>query len=876
MPRASSSAFRRYAIAATVLLLSLGLTLGAWWYVEGAVAESQRRQFQSLVQNIEQTIYQQWERYTDALRSTRGFWYASDGVTRGEWRTYIESLRLREMFPGIQGIGFAERVQPGEVASHEKSVRGEGFPAYQIRPGGERDVYFPIRYLEPFDMRNQRAFGYDMFAEPVRREAMLQAGLSGEVTASGRVTLVQETEVDVQPGLLVYVPVYRKGAPLETAEQRWQALLGFVYSPYRAHNLIRGMLAEREDVSGAAIAVYDGAAARPEHLLFETRTRAEAVPELSETLQMRMAGRLWTMEVKALPKFASRYDRPFSTAVLLGGVALSLLLGGMMALQASRRSAMEKAAEALRQSEQRFRLKIEQSPLAVQLVDPSGHTTYVNPAWQSLWNVTLADVREHNMLTDPQLMQTASREAIRRAFAGESAVIEPIFYDPMRSGVVGRARWVRTVLYATRDAAGSVREIVVMQEDYTQRKQAEEELRKAKETAEAASRAKDQFLALLSHELRNPLAPVLTMVDVLETRPWQKDAEASKALEVIRRNVILEARLIDDLLDLTRITRGKLLLDLEIVDGHTVLQHAVEICHADIEAKRLRLDVKLEATSHALYADPARLQQVYWNLIKNAVKFTPDGGHISIRTANVAEGEAALPALPAGAPPREPQLLRVEVEDNGLGIEPDAIGRIFNAFDQASPVITKNYGGLGLGLTISKALVSGHGGAIAARSAGRHRGAMFTIWLPVVAAAAPAAVGPQPALAAAATTPLRILLVEDLADARRALQMILRKARHEVVATANVQETLAAAQKDRFDVLLSDLGLPDGSGYDLPRQIAPRQPGIVAIAISGLGMDEDVRQSLEAGFQYHLTKPVQYARLQALLEKIAGERRAKS
>jgi PAS domain S-box-containing protein len=845
-----------------VFALGLTLTLAAWMYVRAAAKEALRAEFTATTQHLEQTIHQQWERYLDVLLATRGFWMASGGATRTTWQVYSEGLRLQENFPGVQGIGFARRVNEHEMEAHEQAMGAEGFPEYRILPAGKRPISFPIILLEPFDARNRRAFGFDMFSEPVRHEAMRRAGETGRAAASGRVTLVQETDVDVQPGFLVYLPVYKPGMPTTTTEERWAALEGFVYAPYRAHNFMRGILTSRLDMSSLHIEVYDGDNLSPSHLLFDSRPDVPApASELRDALRVEVAGRPWVVAVEPTAEFAALAERRLPQVVLLGGLAVSSLLGAMTWLEVRRRVITEDVARTIAASETRFRLKIEQSPLAVQLVDPRGFTTYVNPSWRLLWGAALADIEGRSLLNDPRLQEPGTAQRVGRVFAGESVVIGPIRYDPLQRKSDHHARWIRCVLYATRDKAGEVSEVVFMQEDFTERKLAEEELRRAKESAEAANRAKDQFLALLSHELRNPLAPVLTMVDLLEQDGSLTSQEKSEAIDVIRRNVVLEARLIDDLLDVTRIARGKMILDFEVIDAHQVLHHALEICDADIRAKRLHVTVSLAAASHTVRADPARLQQVFWNLIKNAVKFTHDGGRISIRSRNEAAPAEAAHAHPA---------LVVEVEDNGVGIEPQALVRIFNAFEQASPNVTRRFGGLGLGLAISKALVDAHAGRISASSEGTHQGATFTVSLPTVTASVNQS-KPSPGGNGGVGARLRILVVEDLDDARRALQLILRRAGQEVTAVASVQEALRAGEVQKYDVLLSDIGLPDGSGLELSRRFRETQPQVVAVALSGLGMEEDIQQSREAGFHYHLTKPVHFGRLQEVLHAVASE-----
>ena len=385
------------------------------------------------------------------------------------------------------------------------------------------------------------------------------------------------------------------------------------------------------------------------------------------------------------------------------------------------------------------------------------------------------------------------------------------------------------------------------------------EAQQARAEAEAANRAKDRFLAVLGHELRTPLTPVLAEVSAMLDDP-STPAPFRAVLEMTRRNVELEARLIDDLLDLSRIARGKLRLRRERVDLHPVVEQALAICHPGIAEAGLTVAVELAATRHHVEADPAKLQQILWNLIKNATKFTPPGGTITVRTRDEGADEVA-----------------VDVIDTGAGITPDAIARIFAPFDQGDPSVTRRFGGLGLGLAIGRSLAEAHEGRLKAASPGPGLGSTFTLELPtrpdLVPELNPANLPPVigPADQAADTPPppptLRLLLVEDDADTRRVLARLLRGKGHHVATAGGIAEAVALAEQESFDLLIADLGLPDGSGHDLLHQLGDRRPP-AAIALSGSGMDEDLNRSRAAGFAIHLTKPIDFATLEAALHQI--------
>ncbi|MEN3942675.1 ATP-binding protein [Prosthecobacter sp. SYSU 5D2] len=395
--------------------------------------------------------------------------------------------------------------------------------------------------------------------------------------------------------------------------------------------------------------------------------------------------------------------------------------------------------------------------------------------------------------------------------------------------------------------------------DVTQAKQTEVALQNAKNNAEAANRAKDEFLAILSHELRTPLSPVLATLALLEedkTTP----AALQPDLEMIRRNVEVEARIIDDLLDVTRIARGKLELHSQTVDLRPLLIHAVNNYLRDpAAAKGVRVNLENEPDFPWIHADAARITQVLWNLLQNACKFTPENGSITIRAYN---------EKPAADPAAQPHLV-IQVTDTGIGIDPEILPRIFDAFEQGERSRTRRFGGLGLGLAISRAIIGMHGGTLTASSGGKDLGATFTIRLPTQAEPSTRSLLPpvKPDQQPAPQASTRILLVEDHEDSAQQMARLLRRAGHQVTCATTLAEGLEKGLAGGFDLLISDLGLPDGSGHELMEQLAARRP-LPAIALSGYGMEEDIKKSLVAGFARHLTKPVNWPELKAAIQTL--------
>jgi signal transduction histidine kinase len=358
--------------------------------------------------------------------------------------------------------------------------------------------------------------------------------------------------------------------------------------------------------------------------------------------------------------------------------------------------------------------------------------------------------------------------------------------------------------------------------------------RAARAEAEAGSRAKDQFLATLSHELRTPLTPVLMAISSL-TSDNSLSQSVRDDLAMIRQNVELEARLIDDLLDLTRLARGTLELHQAALDVHLKLDSALNMCRDDIDAKQIEIAQQRQAVQHTIHGDAARIQQILWNLLKNAVKFTPQGGRVEITTASHA-GEFVL-----------------TIKDTGEGIDPQVLPRIFDAFEKGARQPRQAVSGLGLGLTISKSLTDLHRGKLTALSEGPGKGATFVLKLPLMPE--------QPALAAtkdadSKSAQRRILFVEDHADTAMALARMLSRQGYSVTRAASVAAAMKSIEADSFDLLISDIGLPDGSGLDIMRHLRSTARATPGIAVSGYGMEQDILSARQAGFAQHLTKPV--------------------
>jgi PAS domain S-box-containing protein len=391
----------------------------------------------------------------------------------------------------------------------------------------------------------------------------------------------------------------------------------------------------------------------------------------------------------------------------------------------------------------------------------------------------------------------------------------------------------------------------------------------AREEAESANRAKDRFLAVLSHELRTPLTPVLFAASsLLEEGDCSLDPSVRSVLEMVQRNVELEARLIDDLLDVSRIARGGLVLDFKTVDVHLAIRDCVDICREESSAAGLEVKLDLAAIEHHVRGDRARLSQVVWNLVRNAARFTSGGGTLWIRTSN---SPGPLEVQGAGSDGAgAARSLIVEFTDTGIGIDPVIHDRVFEPFYQGDANVRRRPEGLGLGLAISRSIAEAHGGRLRLERSGPGQGSTFRLEIGTVPADAKTSPEPiRPPINPPGRSGLNVLLVEDNQETLRYLTLMLKKRNYNVVPADSLAAARAAAGQADFDLLISDIELPDGTGLELIHGMGGgrKMPGI---AMSGFGSEEDVQQSAGAGFAEHLTKPIDLNRLESAIRRVTS------
>ena len=959
-------------------------------------ATSRARDDARFAHEVEQArgrIVERFHSLCATLTGAAGLLEINPDLTAEEFRAFVARQRLEDSLPGTLGVGFTRRFSAGERDSVVAFMRSQGVDGFEPRPPGERGEYHAILYIEPRSERNLVAVGYDMFTEPVRREAMERARDTGLPALSGKVTLVQETEADKQAGFLLYVPVYRGGWP-STVEQRRSALLGFAYSPLRADDMMHGVFPAR-DSRMVDVSVFDGAAASPDALLHQPQRSARPVSDRARDVPIEVAQRVWTLRVSARPEFSAGSAGRLEPYVIGIGLVLSLALAAFSLAQA-------RAHAAVRQGEARMRAVLESALDAIITMDARGRIVEFNPAAERMFGYRRDAVLGRTVAETivPERMRAAHAAGIKRYFetghgpvlgrrieieglradgtetpvelaivpttlAGHSGVTfftaylrdlserraagealrqseeryrtlvdqvkdyaifavdvdgrpttwnqgvrrvlgydqeeflglpaEALFTpEDIAAGVVrselseaaatghagndrwmmrkdGRRFWAMGMTSALRDPRGGLIGFTKVMRDQTDWKMAEIERnallaseRAARSELEKASRMKDEFLATLSHELRTPLNAILGWSHLLRKKP----EDIGAGLETVERNARAQLRIIEDLLDMSRITSGKIRLDTQSVELAEVVRNAIESVRPAAEAKGIRIHTVLDPRSNSVSGDPSRLQQVVWNLLSNAVKFTPKGGKVQVVLRRVDSHAEII------------------VTDTGKGISPDFLPHVFDRFRQEDASTTRRYGGLGLGLSIVKHLVELHGGAVRVSSPGEDQGSTFSVELPLRAlapmSAAAADERPQPAVPGApagnadcpALRGVTVLVVDDELDSRAVVRQLLEDCDAVVTTASSVAEATELFVKVRPRVLLSDIGMPDRDGYDLirwVRSLPPEQGGRTpAAALTALARSEDRTRALLAGYQVHVSKPIEPAELVAVVVGLAA------
>lgn len=584
--------------------LALAITVGialllAWHDLTRRHEQDLQDHFSLETERLTTKIDERMEAYAEILRAGAGLFAASQQVSRQEWRRFYEQLNLQETYRGIQGVGFVQHIPREQLAAHVQALRKEGFPDYDVTPKGVRSEYSSILYLEPFSGGNLRAFGYDMFSEPVRHTAMAQARDTGKVAFSGKVKLIQEGTVAAQAGFLAYHPVYRPGSSPQTVEQRRAALVGWIYSPYRAGDLLDPIL--QNDLGPIRIEIFDGDTTDPAALLYDSAGRfgggsGQLTPSpFSLAYPLNLEGRRWTLRYTALPEFvsATKFEPPWVEMAAIGVIVL-LLLGVTWGFLNTRQHAeriAEQLTERLRENEAKLQRMLEDLPLGVCLVEASGLISFRNRRFLDLFGY---DAQEAPTLAE--WWQAAYPDPAYRqwvldtwntavAHAAESGTdIEPMEYR-----ITAKNGQVRDILISGITLGPN---FLATFADQTERNQHERELKQARAQAEAASQAKSAFVANMSHEIRTPMNAVLGLLQLLQyTELSERQLDYTQKAQAAAQSLLL---ILNDILDFSKVEAGKLTLECASFRLDELLRNLSVVLSAALRDKEVEVLFRLD------------------------------------------------------------------------------------------------------------------------------------------------------------------------------------------------------------------------------------------------------------------------------------------
>lgn len=584
-----------------VLAVSILLTVGVTYNFYQSAKNKDLIRFTNEVNRIQTAIEGKINLYIALLKGGRGFIESNREITRQNFTDYVKSLELDKNYTGVQGIGYAKVVFADEQSALIEKMQSEGYADFRIFPVSEKNYYEVITYLEPLDKQNQKAIGYDMSAEPNRREALDRARDSGEAASSAKVKLLQENETDAQPGFLIYLPIYKNGDTPALVEERRKNIIGFIYSPFRAAkflNEIQASLAAAE----IGLKIYDGES-KAENLMAQTANLKEATSEnqtgekYAAQNEIDVAGRKWIVEYSASQVFAAQSSIGWTPLIFAIGTIFSFLLFGMTYWETSARLKLQKVAAEL------FGL------------------------------------------------------------------------EKQKQGLL-------------------------------------EKEQRARQSAEQANKTKDEFIAVVSHELKTPLNAIAGWTRILNAEEIS-DNTKNLALEKIEKNLRSQAKLVEDLLEYSQIVSGTINFQGKDVCFSDVFENTFAEIEPAAQEKHIELLKNNYLKEHCVLGDEDKIKIVIHNLLSNAVKFTHSGGQI---VAAVSESEG---------------LIEMIIKDNGKGINPEFLPYIFDRFTQADTSTTRSSGGLGLGLTISNHIIKLHNGTIEAASEGEGKGTIFTVKVPL-------------------------------------------------------------------------------------------------------------------------------------------------
>ena len=900
---------RQFAGAWLALVISLAVTAVVCAATMQLAHQQAQERFQLRCEGVVTKIKQSMLEYEVVLRGGAGLFTATEKVTRSGWHSYVNSLSLNTVFPGILGVGYSKLVQHDELHGYVEAVRAEGLADYRVFPQEDHPYYVPVMYLEPDEERNKQSMGFDMASESVRKEAMERARDTGQPALSGAVRLIQQKSDDTQSGVQMYLPIYRPGADLLTAEDRRDALVGYVFAPIWTMDLIGSVAGKlQNDID---FEVFDGDHPDSNKVLYDLDNFLISInsnnywykPDYSYLVSSQIYGRTWTFSFYSMPDYVADIDSTLPLVVAGSGGIISVMLFYVVTIMGKQRQKAEVEAVRLAVSkalsDKQVRMKSAQltemsQKSATEIQALNKQLEYVLEATgEGFWDYDLKSrIVRHNeqwcrlLKLDQSYQEHSIKDLASRLHPDDrDAVLERGQYCLDGKGPYesehriqqgdGSYIWVldRGLVVEWGENNKPLR-MVGSISDITKRKKAEleaevhreglqrtlQELIVAKEAAEAAAKAKANFLATMSHEIRTPMNAIIGMVSLLR-RSIQEQTDKQR-LEMVDQAAHYLLGIINNILDLSKIDAGKLSVDLIDFKLHALLHEACGFIRTQTEEKGLSLVLDVaEELPDCLHGDPVRLMQCIVNYLSNAVKFTETGA-ITLRVAVEQDFESSV-------------LVRFEVRDTGIGMSKMVMRKVFEAFEQADSSTSRKFGGTGLGLAITQRLAGLMGGAVGVDST---LGVGSTFWFTVMLGKR-AGVGNQDEAQSADVLPesvlsdqyrdSQILLVEDNMTNQAVVLGMLEEVGMTATVAGNGQQALDALQNGDFQIILMDMQMPVMDGLEATRALRklPKWQTVPVLAMTANAFAEDRQQCLEAGMTDYMSKPVLPETLYAALLK---------
>ena len=856
--------------------ITLAFTIGLCVHERDTEQARLRAVFDANARQVAGRIEQRIANYEQMLRGVQGLLSADVGIDRLGFESYVETVMSGPDAAGLQSVAFSVLVKPEELADHVGHQRMTGRSDYAIRPEGARDAYSPIVLVAPDSVANRQVIGYDSMSNPNRRAAMLQARDSGNAALTALVQLRVDAGPDLKPGCLIYLPVYRKGASVDTVAERRENGIGWVRAAFRVGDLMSTLYGEQSP--GLVVRLHDGADTSEASLMYRSDIASEPGGDIDELIRsarfqaqeyITLAGHAWTVQLSSLPEFERMHERNASSVILVAGVVLSLLLGVITHQLVTGRARAYAAAQAmtheLRASEERYRRIVDTASEGIWLLDASHRLAFVNPRIAQ-WLGVSEDAMQGRPVDDFMDPEEAARcrAALAAQSAGEGGTIE---LRLRRAD--GTPMWVSLSMRPIVDDAGQASGALGMLTDINERRHAEE--RRAALEAQLRDAQKMEAIGTLAggiaHDFNNILAAIIGNVAAA-----REDAatglSGDSSLAQIERAAVRARSLVQQILTFSRMQAQEL---------HTqalqpVIDETLDMLRAALPAQ-VELRVNLPAEAIHVRADATQIQQIVMNLCTNAWHALPAGrGRIEVGLA-VEDAVAADSADAASAwPPalRNGPRAHLWVVDNGSGMDEATRARVFEPF-----FTTKQVGqGTGLGLAVVHGIVSVHGGAIHVRSA-LGVGSRFDLWFPLQDAPQRAVDVPQVELAAPRGTGEHVLCVDDDPAMVLMVDGLLRRAGYKVSTFEQPAAALARVVADpaAFDIVVTDFNMPEMTGMELATALSRVAPRLPVIITSGFISEEMRQQASDLHVGALLQKEYTLERLAGLVHGVLEQHR---